>query len=290
MTNRLRMGLVFPPALPPESIRPLARSAEAAGLDDFWLSEDCFKESAVASAMAVLAATERMRVGIGILPVPLRSVAQAAMEIATIDRLFPGRFAAGIGHGVQPWMEQVGVRADAPLTLLREYAAALRRLLDGERVSVSGRYVQLDDVALEYPPLEPAPLLIGAAGPKSLAAAGELGTGTIFALGLDVDDTRQSTATTLSTASPGHEVIASMIVATGPDARERVDAELGTYGIPGGPGRGAAGDASSVAKQIGELAAAGVTAISIQPCQDEPDLEAFITFLGKEVKPLALDT
>lgn len=79
MTNRLRLGLVFPPALPPESIRPLAGAVDAAGLDDFWLSEDCFKESAVASAVAALSATERVRVGIGILPVPLRSVAQAAI-------------------------------------------------------------------------------------------------------------------------------------------------------------------------------------------------------------------
>ncbi|WP_026163244.1 LLM class flavin-dependent oxidoreductase [Kribbella catacumbae] len=67
-----------------KSIRSAAISADAAGLDDFWLSEDCFKESAVASAVAALAATERVRVGIALLPVPLRSVAQAAMELATI--------------------------------------------------------------------------------------------------------------------------------------------------------------------------------------------------------------
>ena len=59
--------------------------------------------------MTALSVTERVRVGIGLLPVPLRNVTQAAIEIATIDRLFPGRFVAGIGHGVQTWMEQAGV-------------------------------------------------------------------------------------------------------------------------------------------------------------------------------------
>ena len=40
------------------------------------------------------------------------------MEIATIERLFPGRFVPAIGHGVQRWMGQVGARVESPLTLL----------------------------------------------------------------------------------------------------------------------------------------------------------------------------
>jgi 5,10-methylenetetrahydromethanopterin reductase len=286
MTVSLRLGLVFHPSLPPESLRSVAISVEAAGLDDFWVSEDCFKQSAVASAVVALAATERVRVGIGLLPVPLRSVAQAAMEFATIDRLFPGRFVGGVGHGVQAWMGQAGVRADAPLTLLREFATALRRLLDGEEVTVSGRYVRLDSVALTYPPLRPPPLLIGAAGPRSLAAAGELGTGTLLSLGLDAAAVKESITATLAGAGPGHEVIACVPVATGPDARSRIDSELGTYGIPGGPDVGAVGDARTIADHMLDLAAAGVTGIAVQPCADEPDIGAFARFLGEEVRPL----
>jgi len=272
--------------MPPESIRAAATSADAAGLDDFWISEDCFAESAVASAVAALAITERVRVGIALLPVPLRSVAQAAMELATIDRLFPGRFVGCIGHGVQMWMQRAGVRAEAPLTLLREYATALRRLLDGEEVTTSGRYVSLEEVTLAYPPLQSPPLLIGAAGPRSLTAAGELGTGTVLALGLEVAALKESTAATLAKAGPGHEVYASLIAATGPDARARVDAELGTYGMPGGPEVGAVGDARAIADRLLDLAAAGLTGIALQPCSDEPDLEGFARFLGEEVRPL----
>ncbi|WP_328328721.1 LLM class flavin-dependent oxidoreductase [Kribbella sp. NBC_00382] len=287
MSGSLRIGLVFPPSLRPETLRSVAASVDAAGLDDFWLSEDCFKESAVASAVVALAATERVRVGIGLLPVALRSVAQAAMEFATIDRLFPGRFAGGIGHGVQMWMGQAGVRAEAPLTLLREFATALRRLLDGETVTVSGRYVTLDEVALAYPPLQPPPLLIGAAGPRSLAAAGELGTGTLLSLGLPVSAVKESVATVLAGAGDQpHEVYASLPAATGPDARARVDAELAAYRIPGGPDTGAAGDARAIADRFLELADAGVTGISVQPCTDEPDIGAFAHFLAQEVRPL----
>jgi 5,10-methylenetetrahydromethanopterin reductase len=286
MPNQPRLGLTFPPALAPEAFRSFVTSVESSGLDDLWISEDCFKESAVASVVIALAGTERIRVGAAILPVPLRNVAQAAMEIATIDRLFPSRFVAGIGHGVQPWMEQAGVRADAPLTLLREYATALRQLLDGERVSTTGRYVHLDDVALEYPPHQSPPLLIGAAGPKSLSAAGELGTGTLLALGLDLDAIRQACQTTLKTAGPDHEVIASVPVATGPGARDRVDAELAEYGMKGTPEIGAVGTAEEIADRLLQVAAAGATTISVLPCRDEPDLDAFAQFLGQQVQPL----
>jgi alkanesulfonate monooxygenase SsuD/methylene tetrahydromethanopterin reductase-like flavin-dependent oxidoreductase (luciferase family) len=40
-----------------------------------------------------------LQVGVGLLPVPLRNPALAAMEIATVARLFPGRFRPGLGHG-----------------------------------------------------------------------------------------------------------------------------------------------------------------------------------------------
>src|ERR1700710_1223440 len=142
------LGLIFPPDQPPERLRPVAVAADEAGLDQLWLWEDCFKESGIATAAAVLAWTQRLVVGIGLLPVPLRNVALAAMELATLERLFPGRVVPGVGHGVLDWMGQVGVRAGSPMTLLREYSVALQALLAGERVTTSGRYVQLDDVAL----------------------------------------------------------------------------------------------------------------------------------------------
>ncbi|MGB7820300.1 MAG: LLM class flavin-dependent oxidoreductase, partial [Ornithinibacter sp.] len=142
------LGVVLVPSLPPEALRPLAAAADR-HLDELWVWEDCFKESSIAAAGVALAWTDRVRVGIGLAPVPLRNVALLAMELATLHRVFPGRLLPGIGHGVQDWMAQVGARAGSPLTLLREYAEALRLLLDGHEVTVSGRYVSLDRVRLD---------------------------------------------------------------------------------------------------------------------------------------------
>jgi alkanesulfonate monooxygenase SsuD/methylene tetrahydromethanopterin reductase-like flavin-dependent oxidoreductase (luciferase family) len=174
------LGVIFSPDHPPEQLREVARAADESGLDQLWLWEDCFLESGVAAAAAVLGWTNRLTVGIGLLPVPLRNVALTAMEMATIERLFPGRFVPGIGHGVLDWMGQVGARADSPMTLLREYTVALRSLLHGEAVTTDGTYVHLDDVTLDWPPIVAPPLLIGAIKPKTLEAATALGDGVIL--------------------------------------------------------------------------------------------------------------
>lgn len=146
------LGAVFRPQLAPERLRAVVRSAEDAGLDELWLWEDCFREGGISTAAAALAWTERVRIGVGLLPVPLRNVAVTAMEAATLHRMFPGRAVLGVGHGVQDWMGQVGARVESPVRLLREHLVALRALLRGERLTVDGRYVTLDDVALDWPP------------------------------------------------------------------------------------------------------------------------------------------
>lgn len=173
------LGVIHPPSVAPEHLPEVARATEAAGITDLWLWEDCFKNSGIGPAAAALAVTERLQVGIGLMPVPLRNVALTAMEIASLARLFPGRLLPGIGHGVLDWMGQVGARAESPMTLLREYGTALRALLAGEELSVSGRYVSLDRVQLDWPP-PPVPLYVGGVGPKTVALAGAIGDGLIF--------------------------------------------------------------------------------------------------------------
>ena len=76
------LGVVFIPYWPPEGLRAVAVAAEESGLDELWLWEDCFRESGLAPAAAVLAWTERLTVGVGLYPVPLRNVALTAMELA----------------------------------------------------------------------------------------------------------------------------------------------------------------------------------------------------------------
>ena len=277
----MTLGVTFLPQNPPEHLLPIARAADQAGLAELWLWEDCFLTSGVAAASAALAVTERLKVGIGILPVPFRNVALCAMEIATLRRLFGERAIVGIGHGVQDWMAQVGARPASPLTLLREYATALRALLDGETVSTDGRYVRLDGVALDWPP-DPAPrLLLGAAGPKTLALAGELGDGTILDGSTSVDGVRA--AKRQIAAAGGHEIVVFLPVTTGPGAAGRLRAHRERWNDPRA---GVAGDAAEIAAVVREYAAAGATKVLLQPTPDDPDPEGFLRFVAHQVRPL----
>jgi alkanesulfonate monooxygenase SsuD/methylene tetrahydromethanopterin reductase-like flavin-dependent oxidoreductase (luciferase family) len=199
-----RVGVVFRP-LAPEKLARFAETADQSGLDDLWLWEDCFLEGGLTAAAAVLAWTGSIRVGLGLMPAPLRNPALAAMEIATLARLFPGRFVPATGHGVQSWMHQTGAAVASPLTLLREWTTATRSLLHGEEVTVSGEYVRLAEVSLDWPPHDIPPLLIGGTGPRTLALAGEIADGIVLHAGYSPDGVRRAVAA--AAIRPGQEVV-----------------------------------------------------------------------------------
>jgi alkanesulfonate monooxygenase SsuD/methylene tetrahydromethanopterin reductase-like flavin-dependent oxidoreductase (luciferase family) len=270
-----RIGLVIRPEWPPEQLRGYAAAVEAAGLDEVWLWEDCFFSGGVAAASAALAATSSVRVGLGLMPAPLRNPVLAAMEISGLARLFPGRFVPAAGHGVLPWMVQVGASVASPMGLLREWVPAVRALLGGETVTVSGEYVRLDQVTLDWPPPEPVPLLVGARGPKTLALAGQLADGLV----LDASFTAagvaraiaQSVAARPAAARPA-EVVVYLPAGSAPGSAERILAQLRVPTDPL-PERTALGTPAEVAAAIRAYAGAGATTVALQPTPDDPDIE-----------------
>jgi alkanesulfonate monooxygenase SsuD/methylene tetrahydromethanopterin reductase-like flavin-dependent oxidoreductase (luciferase family) len=268
-----RVGILFRPQLPPERLRDFVTSAEAAGLDDLWMWEDCFLEGGLTTAAAALAWSSSLRIGLGLMPVPLRNPALAAMEVATLARLFPGRFVPAVGHGVLPWMEQVGARVPSPMTLLREWVTATRSLLRGDAVTASGQYVRLDDVALDWPPAAVPPLLVGARGPKTLALAGELADGLVLDAGISAHGVRQ--AVDRAAARRPHEVVVNVLCGGGPGSAQQIRAELAESAEPLST-RAAVGSPEEVAGTVRAFAAAGATTVVLQPTADDPDVAATI--------------
>jgi alkanesulfonate monooxygenase SsuD/methylene tetrahydromethanopterin reductase-like flavin-dependent oxidoreductase (luciferase family) len=282
------LGIVFRPQSPPEQLRAAAQAADQAGLDELWMWEDCFDEGGIAAAAAALAWTQRLRVGIGVLPVPLRNPALAAMEIATLCRMFPGRVEMGFGHGVQDWMAQVGARVGSPMTLLGEYVTAVRTLLAGETASADGRYVRLRDVTLGWPPRDPPALHVAAVGPKTLALAGRLGGGLVLTGGNTPEEVRDARERFDAARAPdaGHgRVTAYLLAVPGADGQARLRAELERAGLDADEQRGVSGAADTVAAAVARWAAAGADAVILQPpAGDDP--VAFARFVAEEVRPL----
>lgn len=268
-----RVGILFRPQLPPERLREFVLAADVAGLDDLWMWEDCFLEGGLTSATAALAWSSSLRIGLGLMPVPLRNPALAAMEVATLARLFPGRFVPAVGHGVLPWMEQVGARAPSPMTLLREWVTATRSLLRGDTVTVSGEYVRLSDVVLDWPPATVPPLLVGARGPKTLALAGELADGLVLDAGISPQGVRQ--AVDRAAARRPHEVVVYVLCGAGVGSREQIKAELIKSPEPLSS-LAAVGSPEEVAETVRCFARAGATTVVLQPTAEDPDVAATI--------------
>jgi 5,10-methylenetetrahydromethanopterin reductase len=176
------VGLVLGSALAPEQLPGLATLAERTGFGELWFAEDYFFTGGISSAAAALAATERIPVGLGIVSAMVRHPALLAMEIATLDRMFPGRLQPGIGTGVPAWMRQMGVKPRSPLSALRESVTSVRRLLDGEEVSLDGRCFQLDRVKLTHPPRTRVPLYMGVLAPKAMQLSGEIADGNVLSV------------------------------------------------------------------------------------------------------------
>jgi alkanesulfonate monooxygenase SsuD/methylene tetrahydromethanopterin reductase-like flavin-dependent oxidoreductase (luciferase family) len=248
--------VVFRPQSPIGRLREVAGLAEEAGVDELWVWEDCFLHGGLTSAAAALAWTERLRVGVGLLPVPLRNPAVAAMEIATLAKLFPGRFLPAVGHGVLDWMGQVGARVESPMTLLREYTLAVSGLLAGERLDVDGRYVRLADVALDDPVPDVPSLLIGARGPRTVRLAGEIADGVLLDAVATPDSVRAArNAVDAARSEAGIEGAAEVVVfteTTPEDARAAIQ----------------------------RLAAAGADAVVLQAPEHDPDPEPLIAALA----------
>lgn len=189
-------------------------------------------------------------------------------------------------------MDQVGGKVASPLTLLREYATALRALLAGEEVTVDGRYVRLDGVRLDWAPEDRPALAMGGEGPRSVALAAELADVYLLAAArtdAEIARARDILTTTRRRVDPAAvapPMMAAPLTATGPGARDRIDTEIPFWGKDPDPNIGSAGDAEQVAADFRRLAGLGVTTFAVQPTRDEPDLLGLVEFLGREVKPL----
>lgn len=282
-----RIGAIFVPHwYPPEELPNAARAAEEAGVGELWLWEDCFVHSAYAAASVALASTSTLRVGVGISPMPMRNVANSAMEIATVERLFPGRFLPGVGHGVQSWMGQIGARVASPLTLMREYVPALRALLAGSTVTTAGRYVSLDDVTLGWPPAAAPRVYASAEGPKTLRLAGEVADGVV----LDSRHTPEEIAVAVAAVREGWadragapDIVAYVSTAFGPDATARARAVFGDEPPADVDERVIAGSVEDVARGAQRFIDAGVDAVILLPTRDA-DLRSFYRDAGAVAK------
>lgn len=235
MTKRERsVGVTLPRDVQAHDINAFAQRAEAHGFDELWVVEDLGHRGGLTQAATVLAATTRIRVGIGVLPAGARNVAFTAMEIANLAQLHPDRVDVAIGHGMPTWMRSVGAWPQSPLTLLTEYITVLKALLRGRRVHHNGRYIQIDGIQLHDPtPVRPPDILAGVRGPNSLGVSGIFADGTLLAEPATAPYIRQALHRIRPTTP--HRVVGYNIASVSHDAAVALSAARSALEVVGEP-------------------------------------------------------
>ncbi len=180
----MKVGMTLPQrrddgeGTPWEDLRELALLAEAKGVESLWVADhflyrDESTEMGLHEALtlltAVAAVTSKVQVGPLVACTSFRSAGMLAKIAATLDAVSGGRFILGLGCG---WHEAeykaFGYPFDHRVGRFGEVVAAVRPLLRGERVTVQGRWTELDDAVILPKPEHEVPLLIASNGPRML--------------------------------------------------------------------------------------------------------------------------
>jgi len=155
------------------------RLAESLGYDTVYVTHIAGRES-LTVVTAYAAATERINVGTGVVPIYTRTPATMAQTAATIDELSGGRLRLGLGVSHRPVVEGWhGQTIDRPAAEMREYVAIVRAILRGEEPPAGEKWRTGFRLA-GLDPRPDVPIYIAALSPAMLRLAGEIADGTVL--------------------------------------------------------------------------------------------------------------
>jgi probable F420-dependent oxidoreductase len=177
----MRIGLGIPPVgLPVDLCTAIARQAEERGFDSVWVGEAWGTETCTLAA-ALLARSQRIHVGTGIVSLYLRPPTLTAMQAATLDLIAPGRARLGLGVSTRNINTFHGIPWDSPVSRTREYVAILRQVLAGGRVTYEGQFYRPRGFQLSMSAPTHLPIYLAAVNPQMLRLAGEVADGVLLA-------------------------------------------------------------------------------------------------------------
>jgi 5,10-methylenetetrahydromethanopterin reductase len=179
----LRLAIRLSSNLSAETLVEGARLAEEVGLDRCWFADNPYERPALITVAAVSQATRRIGLGVGTVSVRLRHPMVLAQDAMAAAALCNGRFALGLGTGVESHRSALGLARLSGLKLMAETIATLRVLFDGGAATFEGG--DADGVKVAFSTAAP-PIFVGAVGPRSLGQTGRMADGVIFSNGVSL--------------------------------------------------------------------------------------------------------
>jgi 5,10-methylenetetrahydromethanopterin reductase len=170
-----RLGLALSNETPLRDTVALAGRAEDLGFSEVWLPESGHGRGVFSVAATLAAATQRIRIGIGIVNPFWRHPSVIAMEAAALDEASDGRVLLGLGAAL--WtlrsLGEADGRTERPLTAMVEALRVVHGMLRGE-AGVDGQvFTVRASSRLDFVPRRSSvPIYVGAVNGRMLRAAG----------------------------------------------------------------------------------------------------------------------
>jgi alkanesulfonate monooxygenase SsuD/methylene tetrahydromethanopterin reductase-like flavin-dependent oxidoreductase (luciferase family) len=153
--------------------RELGFSSVMAG--QHFLSDPYQMAQPVPLLSRMAAEAEGMRLGPGVLLLPLLNPLAVAEEIATLDAITGGRAILGVGIGYrQVELDGFGV-TEKPVDVFRAKLDVIGRLLAGEEVTAEGHGYRLEGARLTLRPAQPVPVWVAANRDVAVRRAARVG-------------------------------------------------------------------------------------------------------------------
>src|SRR5579859_2269077 len=151
-----------------------ARAVERLGYESIWLSQLPDARDAALVVAAYAAATERVKFGMGVLPIYTRHPTAMVQMAATLDEMTGGRFILGLGVSHKVTVEGMwGLHLESPVEAMREYLTIVRTSLRDGGCDFAGEYFS---ARWRYsgPRRADVRVMISALHPRMLELAGEM--------------------------------------------------------------------------------------------------------------------
>ncbi len=156
--------------------------ADQMGFDSAWLSEHHFLDdgycpSLLLTAAAIAAKTNNIRIGTGVLLLPLHDPIRVAEDAAVADLISEGRLILGIGLGYrQEEFDGFGRTTKQRRGRMEEGIEILTKSWADEPFSLEGKYYKLENVNVTPKPVQkPIPIWIGAFTEPAIRRAARIG-------------------------------------------------------------------------------------------------------------------
>jgi probable F420-dependent oxidoreductase len=186
--RKMEFAIAIPQTYPdPVRIQRFLRRAEELPFTAAWTIEQVIGTAPVLESVTTLAyaaaATKRLRLGVAVLLIAQRNPIVLAKSLSSIDVLSNGRLIMGVGMGASTAQYPAYGTPEGRVTRFRENLDVIKRLWTEDRVTLQGRFSQLDNIPMQPKPVQKPhpPIWFGGHVEAALRRAVELGDGYIGA-------------------------------------------------------------------------------------------------------------